>query len=379
TVLLPCAACLHGDGWRLPLSCFGHAHLLSRCLRYLKYEPTAVESRKRRPGGDEPHVAQRLRRATSCEVKQPSSPQRGERPPPTHHHHHHPPPPTGEPASRRVRAHLPWKGRTLRSQNGLLWIPQNDDVLIQRHYISTRLLLLLLPIALPQLAGAAVLGVGIWVKVDSGSILAFLGKIENAPAGLSHVLNVGYLLIAVGALLLVIGFLGCCGAVRESSCMLLLFFIIVMVVFIAEVAGAVVILVFRPLAEELLTKFGEVAAKNIHKDYGNNSDVTGLWNATMSSLHCCGFYNSSDFVGSPYYNQHHHQYPPQCCLPTVQLCNQTIVDSDPMVTGCFAKIKKLIEDNMAAIVGVALGIAALEICAMGVSMILYCRIKSRGD
>nr|XP_040047817.1 tetraspanin 35 [Gasterosteus aculeatus aculeatus] len=229
------------------------------------------------------------------------------------------------------------------------------------------------------LAGAAVLGVGIWVKVDSGSILAFLGKIENAPAGLSHVLNVGYLLIAVGALLLVIGFLGCCGAVRESSCMLLLFFIIVMVVFIAEVAGAVVILVFRPLAEELLTKFGEVAAKNIHKDYGNNSDVTGLWNATMSSLHCCGFYNSSDFVGSPYYNQHHHQYPPQCCLPTVQLCNQTIVDSDPMVTGCFAKIKKLIEDNMAAIVGVALGIAALEICAMGVSMILYCRIKSRGD
>jgi len=73
-----------------------------------------------------------------------------------------------------------------------------------------------------QLAGVAILGVGIWVKVDSGSILNFLGKIEDAPAELSQVLNVGYLLIAVGALLVVIGFLGCCGAVKENKCMLLL-------------------------------------------------------------------------------------------------------------------------------------------------------------
>uniref|UniRef100_A0A3Q2YF90 Tetraspanin 34b n=1 Tax=Hippocampus comes TaxID=109280 RepID=A0A3Q2YF90_HIPCM len=72
------------------------------------------------------------------------------------------------------------------------------------------------------LAGAVILGVGIWVKVDSGSILGFLGMIENAPAELGQVLNVGYLLIAVGVLLVIIGFLGCCGAIRESKCMLLL-------------------------------------------------------------------------------------------------------------------------------------------------------------
>ncbi|KAF3846800.1 hypothetical protein F7725_003878, partial [Dissostichus mawsoni] len=162
------------------------------------------------------------------------------------------------------------------------------------------------------LAGAAILGVGIWVKVDSGSILSFLGKIENAPAELSQLLNVGYLLIAIGALLLVIGFLGCCGAVKESKCMLLLFFVIVLVVFIAEVAGAVVILVFRPL------------------------------------LHCCGFYNSSDFVDSPYYQSYGKLFPPQCC-PGL------------MITGCFPKIKQLIDENTSVIVGVALGIAALEV------------------
>lgn len=73
-----------------------------------------------------------------------------------------------------------------------------------------------------QLAGAGILGVGIWVKVDSGSVLSFLGKIEGVPSEISQVLNVGYLLIALGGLLVIIGFLGCCGAIRESKCMLLL-------------------------------------------------------------------------------------------------------------------------------------------------------------
>ncbi|XP_069380638.1 tetraspanin 35 [Paralichthys olivaceus] len=224
------------------------------------------------------------------------------------------------------------------------------------------------------LAGAAILGVGIWVKVDSGSILGFLGQIENAPAGLSQVVNVGYLLIAIGALLLIIGFLGCCGAVKESKCMLLLFFIIILLVFIAEVAGAVVILVFRPLADELLQKLRTAAVQDIKKDYGKNPDVTGLWNTTMTTLQCCGFQNSSDFVDSPYYKDQNNQFPPQCCSDKSSPCNQMAVDTT--ITGCFPKILNLIDKNTAVIVGVALGIAVLEICAMVVSMILYCRIKS---
>lgn len=58
------------------------------------------------------------------------------------------------------------------------------------------------------------------MKVDSGSLLGLLGNVEDSP-GLSQLVNAAYLLIGVGAVLLVIGFLGCCGAVRESRCMLL--------------------------------------------------------------------------------------------------------------------------------------------------------------
>lgn len=72
-----------------------------------------------------------------------------------------------------------------------------------------------------QLAGAGILAVGIWVKVDNNSIMTILQGLAGAPAELKQVLNVGYLLIAVGSVLLLLGFLGCCGAVRESRCMLL--------------------------------------------------------------------------------------------------------------------------------------------------------------
>lgn len=73
----------------------------------------------------------------------------------------------------------------------------------------------------PQLAGAAILGVGIWVTVDSSSMLGVLAHIQDAPPELAQLANVGYLLIAVGSILAVMGFLGCCGAITENKCMLL--------------------------------------------------------------------------------------------------------------------------------------------------------------
>ncbi|ROL51103.1 Tetraspanin-1 [Anabarilius grahami] len=225
------------------------------------------------------------------------------------------------------------------------------------------------------LAGAAILGVGIWVKVDSGSILGFLQNIPGASLQLGQVLNVGYLLIAVGAVLVVLGFLGCCGAVRESRCMLLMFFIIILIVFIAEVAGAIVLLVFKPLAENLIKQLGDEAVKSIRKDYGKNADLTGLWNTTMKGLKCCGFNNYTDFTNSNFVNETKY-YPFQCCIGVP--CNEAAA-MNSTVPGCFPSLKTLVDENAVIIIAVALGIAALELAAMIVSMTLYCKIGSKID
>jgi len=67
-----------------------------------------------------------------------------------------------------------------------------------------------------QLIGCALLAVGIWVKVEEKSF-ADLIKDQNVAATLGAL---AWVIIVVGAVVLVLGFLGCCGAIRENQCML---------------------------------------------------------------------------------------------------------------------------------------------------------------
>jgi Tetraspanin family len=67
-----------------------------------------------------------------------------------------------------------------------------------------------------QLVGCSLLAIGIWAKVDEQS---FADVVTNASVVRS--LNIAaYIVIAIGAVVMVLGFLGCCGAIRESQCML---------------------------------------------------------------------------------------------------------------------------------------------------------------
>ncbi|KAM6940077.1 tetraspanin 34a [Xenentodon cancila] len=228
------------------------------------------------------------------------------------------------------------------------------------------------------LAGAAILGVGVWVEVDSSSLLGFLEGVEDAPNELSQLVHVGYLLIGVGAVLLVIGFLGCCGAMRESRCMLLTFFSIVLIIFLIEVAGAIVLLVFQGLADQLLKGVETQVRASIQKNYGNDNSLTSLWNATMEEFKCCGYTNYSDFNNSPFAVMHGDVYPATCCNQTVVagVCDADGADRSD-IQGCFAVLLELIEENAVIIAAVALGVAALEIAAMVVSMVLYKQVGAK--
>ncbi len=66
-----------------------------------------------------------------------------------------------------------------------------------------------------QLLGCAILGVGIWVRVDPH----FKEYVDSSEA-FNYLYTGAYILIFVGVTIMIIGFLGCCGAIRESQCML---------------------------------------------------------------------------------------------------------------------------------------------------------------
>lgn len=58
---------------------------------------------------------------------------------------------------------------------------------------------------------------GIWVAVDGSSFSSIFGSSSTL-----QFVNVSYFLIVIGAILVVLGFLGCCGAQKESKCLLIM-------------------------------------------------------------------------------------------------------------------------------------------------------------
>lgn len=187
--------------------------------------------------------------------------------------------------------------------------------------------------------------------------------------------NVGYFLIAAGAILFALGFLGCYGAHSENKCALMMFFLILLLIFIAEVAAAVVALVYTTMAEHFLTLLVVPAIK---QDYGSQKDFTQVWNSTMAGLGCCGFNNYTDFEGSPYFLKNH-TFPPYCCSNSgngtaTEACTEERA-KDNIVQGCFSQLLYDLRANAVTVGGVAAGIGALELAAMIVSMYLYCNLK----
>lgn len=220
------------------------------------------------------------------------------------------------------------------------------------------------------LGGMVLLAVGIWVSVDGASFLKVFGPLSTSAM---QFVNVGYFLIAAGAVLFALGFLGCYGAQSENKCALMMFFLILLVIFIAEVAAAVVALVYTTMAEQFLQL---LIVPTIRKEYGSQKDLTEVWNTTMSKLKCCGFNNYTDFEGSPFVNEKH-VFPKFCCLNnngTTMACTKEKAE-EQNVQGCFKQLLTDIRTNAVAVGSVAAGIGGLELAAMIVSMYLYCNLK----
>ncbi|XP_077389566.1 tetraspanin-1 [Festucalex cinctus] len=215
--------------------------------------------------------------------------------------------------------------------------------------------------------GLTLLAMGIWASVDETSYLQILGPFSSQD--MQHV-NVGYFCIAIGALLVLLGLVGCCGAHKESKCILLTFFSIILIIFIAEVASAVVALAYFSFAKGILKAW---ATTVLQEDYGSNAVVTKLWNTTMTELNCCGFTNFTDFVDSKFAKENGDNLPPRCCPTKTFHCSLEEAKKS-FVQGCSEQILESLKEHANIVGGISAGIGILEIAALIVTMYLYCHM-----
>ncbi|XP_059383263.1 CD9 antigen-like [Carassius carassius] len=184
------------------------------------------------------------------------------------------------------------------------------------------------------LIGSLVLAVGLWLRLDPNTV-SLLG--EDGPE--TFFIGV-YILIVAGALVMLVGFFGCCGAVRESQCLLGLFFACLLVIFGAEVAAGV----FGFLNKDEIIK-------EIKQFYEESARINGS-NETIQSYHlilnCCG---------SP--------------STRTSLCQD--VESNQT---CDVAIEEFFNSKLFVVGYVGIGIAGVMIIGMIFSMVLCCAIRN---
>ncbi|CAK9814644.1 CD63 antigen [Anthophora quadrimaculata] len=173
-------------------------------------------------------------------------------------------------------------------------------------------------------------------------------------------LSVPSLLIAIGAIIFLIAFFGCCGAVRENYYLIITFTSLLVIVFILELSGGISGYVLRVRASTIV----QDKMKETMKMY-NNTEIQLVWDKLQQSFHCCGTKNSSDWTNL------HMDIPPSCYNKEepVDSKNFNIFSGKVYPDGCYDKFLSFIKSHALQLAGVGLGIAFIQ--AMGIWFSVY--------
>lgn len=204
------------------------------------------------------------------------------------------------------------------------------------------------------LAGTAVLAIGLWLRFDNQTKTIF----EQDKSDSSFYTGV-YILIGAGALMMLVGFLGCCGAIQESQCMLGLFFAFLLVIFAIEIAAGIWGFSNKgKIIKEVQNFYTETYTEYIKtKETSLKETLKGL----QFALNCCGLTGVLDSA-----------------LTDTCPAQKDIISSIT-IKGCPSAIEDVFTSKLHIIGAVGIGIAVVMIFGMIFSMVLCCAIRNNRE
>jgi len=235
-------------------------------------------------------------------------------------------------------------------------------------------------------AGAAVLGIGIWLYVDANALQEFTDVVDFDVYAAGPII-----FIVAGAVMLVFGFFGCCGAIKESTCLLGTYFTMLLIILGLEVGIGVWAFINYDSVEEAsydstykifttsaYTEEGADSLQQRFKCCGSKFNATNPTYAcavykdyqiiTTGGIDSCACDEKKDGVcGEP-----SAAMKTACGTPSATVKYIYLQD-------CGQELTTFTEDNIQiiGIVGLAIGLA--EIIGMFISMCLCCKIKDKDD
>nr|XP_057934859.1 CD81 molecule a [Doryrhamphus excisus] len=213
------------------------------------------------------------------------------------------------------------------------------------------------------LAGCVILGVALWLRHDPQTSSLLNTNFDGAPAPSTFYISV-HILIAVGAVMMVVGFLGCYGAIQESQCLLGTFFACLVILFACEVAAGIWGFMHKDtVSKEMINYYDSIYDRAMEQSIGETerkkaaATVLKVFHETLS---CCGkgtgtsiFTHITDALG------------------VTDLC-----PSSGTSVNCHSRIRDLFSDKIYLIGIAALVVAIIMIFEMIFSMVLCCGIRN---
>ncbi|XP_038556768.1 CD81 molecule a [Micropterus salmoides] len=212
------------------------------------------------------------------------------------------------------------------------------------------------------LAGGVILGVALWLRHDTKTSNLLELKFEGAQAPSTFYISV-HILIAVGAVMMVVGFLGCYGAIQESQCLLGTFFVCLVILFACEVAAGIWGFMHKDtVSQEMINFYDSVYDRAISSTITDQEkkSVAPVLKVFHETLSCCG-----KGVGTSFLTQLTDK------LGVTDLC-----PSSGTTVNCHNRIKELFSDKIYLIGIAALVVAVIMIFEMIFSMVLCCGIRN---
>lgn len=206
-----------------------------------------------------------------------------------------------------------------------------------------------------------------------GLVLIIVGSIFYAAIEEYHELTQNnlkvapVLVIAVGVIVFIISFLGCCGVTQRSRCMLFSYATILLILFIIQIVAGIYGYVQVENNGGDLKKEIDKAVKETFEHY----DETGskqLFDTVQLQLGCCGVDGPADYPIS------HRDIPASCCGNSDD--KESCSTSSAYSTGCSSKLYSFIKDSVKLVANVAFGIAAVELIGALFAIYLGSRIDN---
>lgn len=244
------------------------------------------------------------------------------------------------------------------------------------------------------LLGLGVVAVSLWLLFDEHLYLQTMSDQRT-----DYYLGT-YIILGIGSLVTIMGFLGCCGALKESPWMLGTFFAFLMIIFFGEFVAGVLVYFQESNYKSMIDKS---VRNTVELQYNSsNTAVLHTFDLLQEGLECCGVEGPRDWQKSVY-NKHdftvntelgvggsntEFKVPSSCCrAPESPECANSITLRSNQVPnqlhlykdGCAGKLKTFLEDHLIYLLCAGMGILLAEILGMLCSLCLCCALKRIDD